>query len=71
MSESAGPRLSARSAFVLLLALVVAIIGGVLSYLSVHDLPAAVLVAGLARGPDRCFTACLRARLSARTGRPL
>jgi hypothetical protein len=45
MSQSPGPLLSLRSAFVLMLALVVAIIAGVLSYLSAHDLPAAVLVA--------------------------
>jgi hypothetical protein len=46
MSQSPGPLLSLRSAFVLMLALVVAILAGVLSYLSAHDLPAAVLVAG-------------------------
>lgn len=46
MSQSPGPLLSLRSAFVLMLALVSAIIAGVLSYLSAHDLPAAVLVAG-------------------------
>jgi len=46
MSQSPGPLLSVRSAFVLMLALVVAIVAGVLSYLSGHDLPAAILVAG-------------------------
>lgn len=46
MSQSPGPLLSVRSAFVLMLALVVAIIAGVLSYLSAHDLPAAILVTG-------------------------
>lgn len=46
MSQSPGPLLSVRSAFVLMFALVVAIAAGVLSYLSAHDLPAAILVAG-------------------------
>jgi hypothetical protein len=46
MSQSPGPLLSVRSAFVLMLALVVAIVAGVLSYLLGHDLPAAILVAG-------------------------
>jgi hypothetical protein len=46
MSQPPGPLLSVRSAFILMLALFVAITAGVLSYLSAHDLPAAVLVAG-------------------------
>ena len=48
MSQSPGPLLSVRSAFVLMLALIIAIVAGVLSYLSAHDLPAAILVAGSA-----------------------
>jgi hypothetical protein len=46
MSQSPGPLLSVRSAFVLMLALVVGITAGLLSYLSTHDLPAAILVTG-------------------------
>lgn len=46
MSQSPGPLLSVRSAFVLMLALVVAITAGALSYLSAHDLPATILGAG-------------------------
>jgi hypothetical protein len=46
MFQSPGPLLSVRSAFVLMLALVVGITTGMLSYLSAHDLPAAILVAG-------------------------
>lgn len=46
MSRPPAPLLSVRSACVLMLALVVAIIAGVLSYLSAHDLPAATLTAG-------------------------
>jgi hypothetical protein len=64
MSQSPGPLLSVRSAFVLMLALVVAVVGGVLSYLSGHDLPAAVLVAGGAGGGAvLLFHTCSRARL--------
>jgi hypothetical protein len=43
---SAGPLLSVRSAVVLLTAIVIGITAGVLSYLSSHDVPGAVLVGG-------------------------
>jgi hypothetical protein len=48
VSQPPARLLSVRSAVVLVLALVVAATVGLLSYLSTHDLPAAILAAGSA-----------------------
>jgi hypothetical protein len=47
---SPGPLLTVRAAVVLLLALVVGVLAGVLSFLAEHSVPAAVLWGGGAAG---------------------